>query len=163
MMLRVAWFETNGIRVARISVDCTDVDTMVRFWSNALGYEVSEQGGDSAVLRHPAGAGPKLLLRRRPEPRAARGEQRPPRWAARRAGRRPEPEQDTADKADNRLHLELYAVDAERVIGWLSSLGARQLARYEADGETGFVLRDPEGNEFRVMNAGPTAFARPFS
>lgn len=155
MMLQVARFETNGIRVARISVDCTDVGVMVRFWAAALGYEISEQAGDAALLRHPAGAGPKLLLRRRARPR-------PPRWAGRRSGRREERAEEDEENP-NRLHLELYAVDAERVIGWLASLGAQQLARYEAHGETGYVLRDPEGNEFRVMNAGPTAFARPFS
>lgn len=135
----MAWFETNGIRVARVGVDCADVDTMVRFWSTALGYEVARRSPDMAVLRHPAGAGPKLLLRQRP---------------GRRRGRR--------SAEGNRLHLDLYAVDAERVIGWLSSLGARKLSRCDDDGETGFVLADPEGNEFRVMTAGPVGFARPF-
>lgn len=132
---QVAWFETNGIRVARVGVDCSDVDVMVRFWSAALGYEVDRRGGDSAVLRHPAGAGPKLFLRQVGRSRANR----------------------------NRLHLDLYAVDAERVIGWLSSLGARRVGRYDDEGESGYVLNDPEGNEFRVVTAGPGGFARPFA
>jgi hypothetical protein len=131
----VAWFETNGIRVARVGIDCADVDLMVRFWSAALGYEVFRPGGNAAVLRHPAGAGPKLFLRR---------------VADRTPGR-------------NRLQLDLYAVDADRVVGWLSTLGARRVARYNDGGETGFVLADPEGNEFRVMTAGPEGFARPFA
>ena len=130
---QVAWFETNGIRVARVAVDCLNVDVMVRFWSAALGYEVSRRD-DGAILRHPAGAGPKLLLRP---------------GAKRNAGR-------------NRLHLDLYAVDAERVIGWLSTLDARRVSRYDDDGESGYVLKDPEGNEFRVMTVGPAGFARPF-
>ncbi|KPM54640.1 glyoxalase [Frankia sp. CcI49] len=155
MMLQVARFETNGIKVGRISVDCSDVGTMVRFWSAALGYEVSEQARDAALLHHPAGAGPKLLLRQRARQRSVR-------WPGRRGGRRDE--HGTAQDEDpNRLHLELFAADAERVVGWLATLGARKLSRYESHGETGYVLRDPEGNEFRVMNAGPTAFARPFS
>jgi len=137
----VAWFETNGIRVARVGVDCVDVDKMIRFWSAALGYEVTRRGPDTAVLRHPAGAGPKLLLRQR----------------SRKLRRR------RSEGGGNRLHLDLYAVDAERVIGWLSSLGARKLSRYDDDGETGFVLTDPEGNEFRVMTAGPAGFSRPFA
>jgi hypothetical protein len=131
----VAWFETNGIRVARVGVDCADVDLMVRFWSAALGYEVTRIGTNTAELRHPASAGPKLCLRR---------------VAKRTPGR-------------NRLQLDLYAVDAARVVGWLSSLGARRVASYDDDGESGFVLADPEGNEFRVMTVGPEGFARPFA
>lgn len=110
------------------------MDVMVRFWSAALGYEVARRDDEAALLRHPAGAGPKLLLR----PGARRG------------------------GGPSRLHLDLYAVDAERVIGWLSTLGARRVGRYDDDGERGYVLSDPEGNEFRVMTAGPAGFARPF-
>jgi hypothetical protein len=131
----VAWFETNGIRVARVGVDCNDVDRMVRFWSAALGDEVTRHSSAVAELRHPASAGPKLYLRQVARPVSGRG----------------------------RLQLDLYAVDAERVVGWLSSLGARRLARYDENGESGFVLSDPEGNEFRVMTAGPAGFARPFT
>src|SRR5262245_2199034 len=79
----VAWFETNGIRVARVGVDCADVDLMVRFWSAALGYEVARISNNTAELRHPASAGPKLCLRR---------------VTMRTPGR-------------NRLQLDLYAVD----------------------------------------------------
>jgi catechol 2,3-dioxygenase-like lactoylglutathione lyase family enzyme len=131
----VAGFETHGIRVARVGVDCVDVDRMVRFWSTALGYEVLRRGADDAELRHPASAGPKLLLRR---------------------VRRLAP-------ARNRLQLDLYAVDADRVAGWLATLGARRLRRHDGTGESGYVLADPEGNEFRVITAGPTGFARPFA
>jgi hypothetical protein len=108
---------------------------MVRFWSAALGYEVTRLGNNTAELRHPASAGPKLCLRK---------------VANRTPGR-------------NRLQLDLYAVDADRVVGWLSTLGARRVARYDDGGESGFVLADPEGNEFRVTSAGPDGFARPFA
>ncbi|MCK9894048.1 VOC family protein [Frankia sp. AgB32] len=132
---RVAWFETNGIRVGRVTVDCANVEVMVRFWSAALGYEVVRRDKEAAILRHPAGAGPKLLLR----PGARRG------------------------GGPSRLHLDLYAVDAERVVGWLFTLGARRVGPYDEDGERGYVLSDPEGNEFRVATAGPAGFARPFA
>ena len=132
---RVAGFETHGLRVARVGVDCEDVDRMIRFWSRALGYEVARQTGDSAELRHPASAGPKLLLRQ-----------------VRKLG-----------PARNRLQLDLYAVDAERVAGWLATLGARRVRRLDATGEPGYLLADPEGNEFRVITAGPAGFTRPFA
>jgi hypothetical protein len=132
---RVAGFETHGLRVARVGVDCVDVERMIRFWSRALGYEVDRLGGDVAELRHPASAGPKLLLRQ-----------------VRRLG-----------PARNRLQLDLYAVDAERVAGWLATLGARRLRRLDAADEAGYLLADPEGNEFRVITAGPAGFTRPFA
>ncbi|MDT3445937.1 MULTISPECIES: VOC family protein [unclassified Pseudofrankia] len=132
---RVARFETHGLRVARVGVDCVDVDRMIRFWSRALGYEVTLRDGDTAELRHPASAGPKLLLRQ-----------------VRKLG-----------PARNRLQLDLYAVDAERVASWLATLGARRVRRLEAVGEAGYLLADPEGNEFRVITAGPAAFTRPFA
>nr|MDT0664197.1 VOC family protein [Micromonospora sp. DSM 115978] len=69
---RVAWFETNGIRVARVGVDCADVDVMVRFWSRALGYEITRLGDSAALLHHPASAGPKLYLRKYPSRRRER-------------------------------------------------------------------------------------------
>lgn len=111
---------------------------MVRFWTRALGYEVASRGRDSAELRHPASAGPKLLLRRVRKLSPSRG----------------------------RLQLDLYAVDAERVAGWLATLGARRVRRIDtADdvGEAGYLLADPEGNEFRVITAGPAGFTRPFA
>ncbi|AEH10482.1 MULTISPECIES: VOC family protein [Frankiaceae] len=131
----VAWFETNGIRMAQVGLDCVNVELMVGFWSSALGYEVARHDGDSAVLRHPAGAGPKLRLRRV-------------------SGSVPSP---------GRLHLDLYAVDAARVVGWLSSLGAREVGRYTDGADSGFILADPEGNEFRVTTAGQDGFARLFT
>ncbi len=130
----MAWFETNGIRVGGIGVDCRDVDRQVRFWTAALGYEVKHRGADFALLRHPAGAGPKLHLQR-VSSRAASG---------------------------NRVHLDLYAVDADRVVEWLSSLGAERVGRRTGDGESWFVMRDPEGNMFNVITAGPEGFSSPF-
>jgi predicted enzyme related to lactoylglutathione lyase len=132
---RVAWFETNGIRVARVGVNCVDVDQMMGFWSAALGYELDERGADYAVLRHPAAAGPKLHLRHAP----------------------------TDAVAGSRLRLDLYAADANRVAGWLSSLGASRLGEFTENGVNGYLFADPEGNEFSVMSAGPEGFARPFA
>ena len=132
---QVAGFETHGLRMARVGVDCEDVERMIRFWTRALGYEIARRDADSAELRHPASAGPKLLLRQVRKPGPAR----------------------------NRLQLDLYAVDAERVAGWLTTLGARRVRRVETTDEIGYLLADPEGNEFRVITAGPAGFTRPFA
>jgi catechol 2,3-dioxygenase-like lactoylglutathione lyase family enzyme len=131
----VAWFETNGIRLGGVAVDCNDLDVQLRFWTSALGYEVQDRGGTYALLRHPSSAGPKLYLQRVVEPKVGR----------------------------NRVHIDLYAVDAERVIDWLSSLGARRLRRHSGDGESWYVMLDPEGNEFYVITAGPVGFANPYA
>jgi catechol 2,3-dioxygenase-like lactoylglutathione lyase family enzyme len=131
----VAWFETNGIRVGGVGLDCHDLDRQVRFWTAALGYEIKQRGPDFALLRHPAGAGPKLHLQRVADPGVG----------------------------GNRVHLDLYAVDADRVVDWLSSLGARRLGRRTDDGERWFAMRDPEGNEFNVITAGPDGFSSPFT
>jgi catechol 2,3-dioxygenase-like lactoylglutathione lyase family enzyme len=121
--------------MARVRVDCSDLNRMVRFWSAALGYEVARRGEDTVELRHPTGSGPKLYLRQVGRLRSGR----------------------------SRVQLDLSAVDAERVAGWLSSLGARRLSRYDEDGESGFVFSDPEGNEFRVVTVGTAGFVRPFA
>lgn len=130
----VAWFETNGIRVGGVGLDCHDLDVQVRFWTAALGYEVKQRGRDFALLRHPAGAGPKMHLQR--VTRGARG--------------------------GGRVHLDLYAVDADRVVDWLSSLGASRIGRRIDDGECWFAMRDPEGNDFNVITAGQEGFSSPF-
>lgn len=130
----VAWFETNGIRVGGVGVECRDLDVQVRFWTAALGYEVKQRGHDFALLRHPAGAGPKMHLQRVPRGRGSGG----------------------------RVHLDLYAVDADRVVDWLASLGASRVGRRSDDGESWFEMRDPEGNGFNVITAGRDGFSSPF-
>jgi hypothetical protein len=113
---------------------------MVAFWSVALGYELDEEGPDFAVLRHPAAAGPKLHLRRSAAGGGAGG-----------------------GGGGGRIRLDLYAADANRVAGWLTSLGARPLGEFLENGVNGYLFADPEGNEFSVMSAGPEGFARPFA
>jgi hypothetical protein len=67
-----------------------------------------------------------------------------------------------AKTTKNRMHFDLYAVDADRVVDWLISLGAKRVRRRREDGENWFVLRDPEGNEFCVITAGPEGFTSPY-
>jgi catechol-2,3-dioxygenase len=131
----VASFETNGMRIGTIVLDCGDLKRLTEFWSAALGYDVAVRDGRSALLRHPAAAGPKLLLQWVPEPKTQR----------------------------NRVYLDLYAVDADRVVEWLTSLGAQRLARHDRAAGARYVFADPEGNEFEVTTAGRDGFNRPFA
>jgi hypothetical protein len=110
-----------------VNMDCVDIDEMTRFWSAALGYEVSGELGPFRALRDPDGVGPKVVLQRVADPTPGK----------------------------NRLHLDLY-VDAlsaldpevERLVG----LGARPAEDgwHELGDESWQVMHDPEGNVFCV-------------
>jgi hypothetical protein len=119
--------------------------SIARFWAAAIdGYRVapyddaerarlrsigiSDPEDDPAVLVEPVtGRGPRLFFQRVPEARTVK----------------------------NRVHLDLYAPDADAEADVLTRLGARILARYE----DWITLADPEGNEFciqRTAAAGTT-------
>jgi|APLow6443716910_1056828.scaffolds.fasta_scaffold137704_2 hypothetical protein len=110
-----------------VNMDCVDIDEMTRFWSAALGYEVSGELGPFRGLRDPDGVGPKVVLQRVADPTTGK----------------------------NRLHLDLYveapgdlAVEVERLI----ALGARRsdAGWHELGDESWQVMHDPEGNVFCV-------------
>jgi predicted enzyme related to lactoylglutathione lyase len=112
-------------------LDCHDPETLARFWSEALGYELIG-GAGSYVLLLPAGgeAGPQLLLQRVPEPKQTK----------------------------NRMHFDIHVADIEAEASRLLELGAERV-RPEPLSEHGtswVLLQDPEGNEFCVCDAGGT-------
>ncbi|CAN5190270.1 VOC family protein [soil metagenome] len=105
-----------------VVVDCRDPARMVAFWTAALGYRKSGQGGPYVSLVPSDGDGPELLLQRVPEPKVTK----------------------------NRLHLDIRVADMRAEAQRLERLGARRL-HDEPLVERGwrwFVLADPEGNEF---------------
>jgi hypothetical protein len=120
--------------------------SIARFWAAAIdGYRVApyddaelarlrslginDPEDDPAVLVEPVtGLGPRLFFQRVPEARTVK----------------------------NRVHLDLYAPDADAEADALTRLGARVLARYE----DWITMADPEGNEFciqRTAAAGTTS------
>jgi hypothetical protein len=135
------------VRRLDLTFDCHDAQRLAEFWRLALGYEHEpapapfasreewlrhhdvppEEWGDSAYLRDPAGAGPRLSILRVPEPKTAK----------------------------NRLHLDLrVSGDGSPAERWaevraeaarLSAAGGAVL--YE-DGTHHITMADPEGNEF---------------
>ncbi|MFC0507936.1 VOC family protein [Micromonospora costi] len=119
-------------RVTQYTLDVTDVDRMVAFWSAALGY-MAEQGGDgSAKLYPPPGeAGPTVWLQG----------------------------SGTEKRGKNRLHLDLVSDgDPAAEVRRLVDLGARHADVGQTGDEHFVVLADPEGNEFCVLDRPP---ARP--
>jgi hypothetical protein len=139
-------------REVQLTFDCADPGAVAEFWAEALGYVVQpppegfetwdqaldawgvpvERRNDRSALVDPDGRGPRVFLQKVPEPKSAK----------------------------NRLHLDVRAApglqgddrmaaletECERLV----ALGARRLARFEADqaGSGHLVMQDPEGNEF---------------
>jgi predicted enzyme related to lactoylglutathione lyase len=113
----------NVIRT--ITVDCSDVALVARFWGTVLGWSVEvEPDGSLAFLTNPRG-GPNLLFQRVPEPKQVK----------------------------NRVHLDLGPTDRTRdeEVEHLLAAGATLLADHRKPDGTGWaVMADPEGNEFCV-------------
>ncbi|MCI4364456.1 MAG: VOC family protein [Thermoplasmata archaeon] len=112
------------ISIGSIVVDCTKLDQMIAFWSEALHYV--PQGPirpDGVMLKDPKGGGPNLNMSLSSE----------------------------GPLAEYRLHLDLYVTDplaeAERLIG----LGATM--NFPAEKGRDFVtLADPDGNLFCLID-----------
>jgi len=117
-------------RFTELVIDCNDHDRLGRFWSEVLGYRITEQSDGPehwcVELEGPPGAGPSLFLLRTPD----------------------------AKTAKNRLHIDVNATDrdqdaeVERIIG----LGASRVDIGQGE-QDWVVLADPEGNEFCVLRS----------
>jgi predicted enzyme related to lactoylglutathione lyase len=109
-------------------IDSADPERLAGFWAEVLGWVASpDEDGDYWVTASgdPEGPGPVLTFLRVPE----------------------------AKTVKNRLHLDLnpsgcdQATELERLLG----LGARRVDVGQADDVSWFVLADPEGNEFCLL------------
>jgi len=105
-------------------LDCSDPETLVRFWQAALGYRVHYAAQSLVVLVPDDGEGSPLLLQQVPEPKAGK----------------------------NRMHLDIVSDDIEAGAERLKSLGARRLhdGVRTFDRVRWVVMADPEDNEFCV-------------
>ena len=119
-------------RIAQLTIDVHDIDTMSRFWAEALGMIV-DVGDDGACKLYPPQDAPKSSQTIWLQP----------------------VEEKKRDKV--RVHLDLRPEDGdvEREVERLIGLGARK-ADVGQTGEEGFtVLADPEGHEFCVLYGDP--------
>ncbi|WP_051450825.1 VOC family protein [Actinospica robiniae] len=122
--------------VLALVLDCVDLDRTAAFWRSALGYvsdadagEAEDGGGGETARYHrllPAdGRGVELLLQRVDEPKLGK----------------------------NRMHVDLRHRDLGAETARLLAAGARHTTgeMLREDGWCWYVLEDPEGNEFCVL------------
>jgi predicted enzyme related to lactoylglutathione lyase len=119
--------EIGDLRLATIVVNALDMDRAADFWSRALGYDRPDRIGPTdqfAKLTDPAGTGPAVLIQRAKEI--------------------------PSDPAP--VHIDLYTSKRDEHIDRILALGATRVDDWPYPDEHGFiVLRDPEGNEFCVI------------
>lgn len=112
------------IKIGSIVVDCTKLDEMIRFWSEALHYV--PRGAvrpDGVMLQDPNGVGPNLNMSLSNEGPAK----------------------------EYRLHLDLYATDPLGELERLVGLGATVHYR-PPPGHDFIELADPDGNLFCLID-----------
>jgi catechol 2,3-dioxygenase-like lactoylglutathione lyase family enzyme len=117
----------GDLHLATVVVNVLDMRRAVDFWQKALGYRSRESGWDEdfMMLEDPYGARLPVSLQRTAEP----------------------PSQPV------RVHLDLYTSAQERHVERLVELGATRVEDWSYPYEADFVvLRDPDGNEFCVID-----------
>ena len=116
--------EARGIWVGSIVIDCTNLDCMIKFWSEALHYVPrGPVEPDGVILKDPRGIGPNLNLSLTNE----------------------------GPLVEYRLHLDLYASNPKAEVERLLRAGAT-MNRPHREGEDFVTLADPDGNLFCVID-----------
>jgi len=119
--------EVGDLRLATVVVNVQDMDRAIEFWTEALGYvrRDHEQDPTFTVLVDPDRRKPAVSLQLSDKPR-----------------REPTP-----------VHLDLYTAEQDRHVERLVALGATRAEDWPYPDDPDFiVLRDPDGNEFCVID-----------
>ena len=120
------------IRIECLSVDAHDPSAQARWWSEALGWRITEEDGDEgghrSRRRAPTPGFSEILFVTVPEDKAVK----------------------------NRLHLDLRPDDQAAEVARFEQLGARHVDVGQTPEHTWVVLADPEGNEFCILRAQAT-------
>lgn len=119
--------EIGDLHLATVVVNVQDMERAVAFWSAALGYRPREAEWDPEfmMLVDPAGRGLPVSLQLT----------------------------DAPPREPVRLHLDLYTAEQTRHVDRLVALGATPVGDWSYPPDADFVvLRDPDGNEFCVID-----------
>lgn len=114
------------MRIASITIDCTDPHRLAGFWSGLMNLSVTDIGGDYAELAPILPDGPTLLFLQVPEEK----------------------------RTKNRVHLDVAVTDVRYTVDQALTMGATQAEGDLAGPFDWVVLLDPEGNEFCVCPSG---------
>ena len=119
--------EIGDLYLATVVLNVQDMARAVRFWTAALGYVQREQEWDPdfMMLIDPAGQRPSISFQLTTAP----------------------PQEPV------RVHLDLYTSEQARQVERLVALGATRVKDWPYPEDADFVvLRDPDGNEFCVID-----------
>jgi predicted enzyme related to lactoylglutathione lyase len=117
------------LRVQCLAIDADDPGRLARWWAEVLGWRLTEEDPDEAVLEPPEGSpedgvASDLIFLKVPESKAGK----------------------------NRLHLDLRPTDQAAEVARVEALGATRVDIGQGE-QTWVVLADPEGNEFCILRA----------
>jgi predicted enzyme related to lactoylglutathione lyase len=114
------------IAVRNIVIDCTDAESLSRFWSTFMGFETRWSNNTYTFMLHPDGRRPGMVLQIVPEIATEK----------------------------NRIHFDLEVEDVEFAAQRAQELGATFVHRVEEEGIAWTVMQDPEGNYFCIQKGG---------
>lgn len=103
-------------------IDSIDPAPLARWWSELLGWPITDEDDDEIYLTPTSSSRPELAFFRVPEAKAGK----------------------------NRLHLDFVPDDQAAEVARAESLGARRIDIGQGS-PTWVVLADPEGNEFCIL------------
>jgi catechol 2,3-dioxygenase-like lactoylglutathione lyase family enzyme len=111
-------------KFTELTIDCSDPHRVAAFWTEVLGYEVTDDEGDLVAIGDPDEASVALVFVRVPEPKSVK----------------------------NRIHIDLNPRDRDQAeeVERILALGATH-ADVGQGQQRWVVLADPEGNEFCVL------------
>jgi predicted enzyme related to lactoylglutathione lyase len=111
------------LALANITIDCGDVQSLARFWSDVLGRPIDDGANDFVAMIDRAEAhGPTWLFLKVPEGKSSK----------------------------NRMHVDFRSDDREAEVERVVALGASRVGEHDEFGVRWTVLTDPEGNEFCI-------------
>ena len=119
-----------ALRIECLSIDAHDPAAQARWWSEALGWRITEEDGDEGeyVIAPPEGSDAglgEILFIRVPEEKGVK----------------------------NRLHLDLRPDDQAAEVARFEQLGAQRVDVGQSADVTWVVLADQEGNEFCILQS----------